>query len=173
MVARLRRPATRAQCRISSSAPISGVAYSSPMYTGCGSSTSHRSATPAISRADHLASYTSTSALKAADAVTASLETDADWLFAGQSFDSRGQPVERHRVAPHDPLSLRGGETVDRIGRRVVAPVRIVRREHQVVAEVHHLQVVAECSDVGVLQRLGGEPDVFADVVGRPATHVR
>src|SRR5271163_4986092 len=173
--ARLRRPATRAQCRSSSSAPISGVAYSSPMYTGCGVSSSHRAATPARSRADHLASYSSTRALSlAAHPVNASLETDTDrGLFSGQGLHSRGQPIQRGCVSTHDSLPLRRGETVDRVGRRVVTPVRIVGREHQVVAQVHHFQILAEWFDVGVFQRLGGEPDVFADILRGRATDVR
>src|SRR5271165_782387 len=173
--ARLRRPATRAQCRSSSSVPISGIAYSSPIYTGCGASSSQRSATPAKSRADHFASYSPTRALRlAADAVTASLETDADRrLLPGQGLDGRRQPVQVGRIAAHDALPLGRRETVDRIGRRVITPVRIVGREHQVVAQVHHFQILAEWFDVGVFQRLGGEPDVFADVLRRAATDVR
>src|ERR1700739_2790354 len=159
--ARLRRPATRAQCRSSSSVPISGIAYSSPIYTGCGASSSQRSATPAKSRADHFASYSSTRAPRlAADPVTASLETDADrGLLPGQGLDGRRQPIQGGCGSAHDALPLRRGETVDRIGRRVVTPVRIVRREHQVVAEVHHFQILPEWFDVGVFQRLRGEPD--------------
>src|SRR5271155_1931507 len=173
--ARLRRPATRAQCRSSSSAPISGIAYSSPMYTGCGVSSSQRAATPTRSRADHFASYSSTRALSlAAGSVTASLETDTDrGLFPGQGFHGRRQSIQRGRVAAHDSLPLRRGETVDRVGRRVVTPVRIIRREHQVVAQVHHFQIFTELPDVSVFQRLGGEPDVFADILRRPATDVR
>src|ERR1700751_427056 len=173
--ARLSRPATRAQCRASSSAPISGIAYSSPMYTGWGVSSSQRAATPAKSRADHFASYSSTRALNlATGSITASLETNADrGLFPGQGFHGRRQSIQRGRVATHDSLPLRRGETVDRIGRRVVTPVRIVRREHQVIAQVHHFQIITELPDVGVFQRLGGEPDVFADILRRPATDVR
>src|ERR1700738_3492919 len=172
--ARLSRPATRAQCRSSSSAPISGIAYSSPIYTGCGVSSSQRSATPAKSRADHFASYSATSALSlAAGSVSASRETDTDrWLFPGQCLHGCRQPIQRGRVAAHDPLPVCRGETVDRIGRRVVTPVRIVRREHQDVAEVHHFQIFADLPDVGVFQRLSGEPDVFAAIVRRPATNV-
>src|SRR5271156_2947587 len=64
--------------------------------------------------------------------------------FPGECLDGGRQPVQRGRVAAHDPLPWGRREPVDRIRRRVVAPVRIVRREHQVVAEVHHFQVLAE-----------------------------
>ena len=90
-----------------------------------------------------------------------------------QRLDCGRQAVQRGGVSAHDPLTLVCGEPPDRPVRRVVAPVRVVRGEHDVVAEIHHLEVLAVLAEVDLLERLGGEPHVFADVVGRPAAHVR
>src|SRR3954469_10738092 len=109
---------------------------------GCGSSRSQRSPRPTKSKLDHRLSYARTRSA-----------TSGGELFTRKSLDRRRQAIKRGRVAPHDPLTLIRGEPPDLPVRRVVTPVRVVGGEHQAIAEIHHLQVVAVHPDVDILER--------------------
>src|SRR5882724_1283709 len=84
------------------------------------------------------------------------------------------QVVQRARVVPEHLALLRlGHRKLEDVLRMVEVPVRIVGREHQPVpAEpLDHLGEVLRV--FRLLDRLGGEPDMLADVFRRRALDVR
>ena len=65
------------------------------------------------------------------------------------------------------------GEVLDQPARVVEGPVRVVRGEQQDLVALHPLQRAGQLGLVlGVVQRLGGEPDVVLDVLRRLALDV-